>query len=114
MGKRNNDRNISVQQMSVMDADDYLCIDIRGKNAYRHGHIPGAICWEGSDENLNRFPNDKKLIVYCTYGEKSIALTEKLNQRKFEAYNLLGGYREWLLCESEELNQGKSGDMIDR
>ncbi len=40
MGKQNEDRNIPVQQMRVMDADDYLCIDIRGEDAYQHGHIP--------------------------------------------------------------------------
>ena len=40
MGKQNEDRNISVQQMRMMDADDYLCIDIRGEDAYQHGHIP--------------------------------------------------------------------------
>lgn len=100
----NRNRNISVQRMSMMDADDYLCIDTRGETAYRYGHIPGAVCWDGNDESFKRLPNDKKLIVYCTYGEKSIASTEKLIQRGFEAYNLSGGYREWLLNHFEELN----------
>lgn len=96
--------NISVQQMSVMSADDYICIDTRGETAYQHGHIPGAVCWNGNDEGLKRFPEDKKLIVYCTYGEKSIVTTEKLIQEGFEAYNLSGGYREWLLQHFEELS----------
>ncbi len=102
LGNRN--RNISVQRMSMMDADDYLCIDTRGETAYRYGHIPGAVCWDGNDESFKRLPNDKKLIVYCTYGEKSIVITEKLIQKEFEAYNLSGGYREWLLNHFEELN----------
>lgn len=98
-------RNISVQQMNLMDADDYLCIDIRGKTAYQHGHISGAICWNGNDEGFRRLPNDKKLIVYCMYGEKSSMLTDELIQSGFEAYNLSGGYREWLLCEFGELSE---------
>ena len=96
--------NISVQQMGVMPADDYICIDTRSENAYQHGHIPGAVCWNDNGEDLKRFPKDKKLIVYCTYGEKSIVITEKLIQKGFEAYNLSGGYREWLLHHFEELN----------
>ena len=31
--------NISVQQMSLMPSDDYICIDIRGETAYQDGHI---------------------------------------------------------------------------
>ena len=31
-------------------------------------------------------------------------ITEKLIQKGFEAYNLSGGYREWLLHHFEELN----------
>lgn len=96
--------DISIQQMGEMPADGYLCIDIRGEIAYQHGHIPGAVYWDGSDEGLAGFPKGKKLVVYCTYGEKSIAPAEKLNQRGFEAYSLSGGYREWLLCHFGELS----------
>lgn len=102
LGNRN--LNISVQQMSVMPADDYICIDTRSETAYQHGHIPGAVCLNGNDEGLKRFPEDKKLIVYCTYGKKSIVTTENLIQKGFEAYNLSGGYREWLLQHFEELS----------
>lgn len=101
---RNGNLNISVQQMSMMSSDDYICIDTRGETAYQHGHIPGAVCLDSSKEGFNRFPENKKLVVYCTYGEKSIVTTEKLIQKGFEAYNLLGGYREWLLHHAEELN----------
>lgn len=87
---RSGNINISVQRMNLMSADDYICIDIRGETAYQHGHMPGAVCWNGDDEVFQRFLGDKKLIVYCTYGEKSIVITEKLIQKGFEAYNLLG------------------------
>lgn len=99
----NRDRNISVQRMSVMPADDYICIDTRSETEYQHGHIPGAVCWYGSNEGL-KIPEDKKLIVYCTYGEKSIEVVKELAQKDFEAYNLSGGYREWLLYHFEELS----------
>lgn len=98
--------NISVQEMNAMPINDYICIDIRSEIAYQHGHIPEAIYWNNSDESqsLKNLPKNKKLVVYCSYGEKSIELAEKLNQRGLEAYNLLGGYREWLLHHFDELS----------
>lgn len=102
MGGRRLD--ISVQQMRMTPADDYICIDTRGETAYQHGHIPGAVCWNGNEESPEKFPKDKKLIVYCTYGEKSLAAAEKLVRKGYDAYNLSGGYREWLLQRFEELD----------
>lgn len=96
--------DITVQQLKAMPAGDCFYIDIRSESAYRNGHIPGAVYWDCADQNLEGFPKDKKLIVYCTYGENSIAVTEKLRQRGFDACNLSGGYREWLLHHFEELS----------
>lgn len=96
--------DITVRQMGMLSADEYVCIDIRGTAAYRHGHIPGAVCWDGDEESFQKFPEDKKLVVYCTYGEKSVAIAEKLVRRGYEAYSLSGGYREWLLQYSDELS----------
>lgn len=107
---KENNSDISVQQMNTMSTDDYICIDMRGKIAYGHGHIPGAICWDCSDNITDSLPKNKKLIVYCSYGENSIAVAEKLNKKGFEAYNLTGGYREWLLHNFEEL----SADELNR
>lgn len=45
------------------------------------------------------------MIVYCAYGEKSVGPTGNLNQKGFNAYNLSGGYREWLLSEFRELSK---------
>lgn len=97
--------DISVQQMGEMPEDDYICVDIRSETAYRHGHIPGAIHSGCSGESLKGLPKDKKVILYCTYGEQSIAPVQKLNRSGFEAYNLAGGYREWLLHYFEELSE---------
>lgn len=96
--------DITIQQVNAMPIGDYLYIDIRSEIAYQNGHIPEAVYWDCGEENLEKFPKDKKLIVYCTYGEKSIVAAEKLVQKGFRAYNLYGGYREWLLHHFEELS----------
>lgn len=96
--------DITVQQMGAMARNDYICLDIRGETAYLHGHIPGAVCWNGNAEGLSGFQEGQKLIVYCSYGENSIEVTEQFIQKGYEAYNLKGGYREWLLQHFEELS----------
>lgn len=94
-----------MKQTEAAQANGYIYVDIRSEIAYRNGHIPGAVYWDGSEEGLERLPKDKKLMVYCTYGEKSIAAAEKLKQSGFDAYNFPGGYREWLLQHFEELSE---------
>lgn len=93
---------LTLQQISAMPDDSYIYVDVRSEIAYQHGHIANAFHWNGID-NIT-FPENKRIIVYCTYGENSIPLVEKLKKRGHDAYNLSGGYREWLIYNSEELS----------
>lgn len=79
-----------------------IYVDVRSEIAYQHGHIENAVHWNGIDNII--FSKNKKIIVYCTYGENSIPLVDNLKKRRYDAYNLSGGYREWLIHNSEELS----------
>lgn len=94
---------ITIQEVLNMPDDSYIYVDVRNEIAYQHGHIGNAVHWNGSDDII--FPENKKIIVYCTYGRNSLLLVEKLKQRGFDAYNLSGGYREWLIHNFEELSE---------
>ncbi|MDE5583089.1 MAG: molybdopterin-synthase adenylyltransferase MoeB [Ruminococcus sp.] len=94
--------NMTIQKIANMSEDSYIYVDVRSKIAYQHGHIANAVHWNGSDNII--FPKNKKIIVYCTYGKNSIPLVEKLKKRGYDVYNLSGGYREWLIHNSEELS----------
>lgn len=89
--------DITVQQVELLSDDDYIYLDVRGEIAYQHGHIPKAYEWAGDFSHIEELPKDKRLIVYCNYGEKSAPIAEQLRQEGYEALNLSGGYREWLL-----------------
>lgn len=93
---------LTLQQISAMPDDSYIYVDVRSEIAYKHGHIANAVQWNGIDNII--FPENKKIIVYCTLGENSIAFVEKLRKRGFDAYNLSGGYREWLIHNYEEFS----------
>lgn len=60
---------LTLQQISTMP-DSYIYVDVRSKVAYQHSHIANAVHWNGID-NIT-FPENKRIIVYCTYGENSI------------------------------------------
>ena len=83
-----------------------LYLDVRGEIAYQHGHIPKAYEWAGDFSHIEELPKDKKLIVYCNYGEKSAPIARTVKTRKgYEALNLSGGYREWLLHVTSQKEQ---------
>ena len=86
--------DITVQQVELLSDDDYIYLDVRGEIAYQHGHIPKAYEWAGDFSHIKELPKDKKLVVYCNYGEKSAPIAEQLRQEGYDAYNLSGGYRE--------------------
>ena len=97
--------DITVQQVELLSDDDYIYLDVRGEIAYQHGHIPKAYEWAGDFSHIEELPKDKRLIVYCNYGEKSAAIAEQLRQAGYEALNLSGGYREWLLHVTSQKEQ---------
>lgn len=92
-------RTISVDQMKAMPTEEYLLIDIRNNISYQHGFIPGALNIEADrlEDALDELPNDKKLIIYCLKGIISEGAASLLCSKGYDAYNLAGGYGEWLI-----------------
>lgn len=66
--------------------EDYMLLDTRQENVYRHDHIPGAICIPDTeitslsdDDTIEQLPDkDQKIIVYCQFGGVSKIAAEKL------------------------------------
>lgn len=87
---------ITLDEIQKFNSKEYVYVDIRGETAYMHGHIPRAICWNEKD-STDTLPHDKKLILYCSIGENSLSVAERLSEQGYEAYSLQSGYRAWLL-----------------
>ena len=92
---------LTLQQISAMPDDSYLFVDMRSKIAYRNGHIPKAVLL---NENADKLPKDKKIILYCTIGRESIELAENLREKGYNAYSLSGGYMAWLADNFKEFS----------
>lgn len=90
--------------------ENLLLIDIRSKIAFDHGHIPGAISFPEPLEKDMKIEELEEIIsntlchpvvLYCNIGERSRRMVEKLQQAGKDAYNLQGGYREWLIQNTD-------------
>lgn len=77
----------------------YVLIDLRPADAYAAGHLAGAINISTAQlpQWLDRFPEEKRVIVYDDDGTLTAAAYQILSNAGFEyAYVLLGGLNEWI------------------
>ncbi|WP_437123453.1 ATP-binding protein [Lacrimispora indolis] len=112
-GGMSQEQDLSLEQMKQMSPEEYVLIDVRDQTSYNHGFIPGAINIE-KEALLNGdspLPRDKKIILYCLKGIISEDAARDLREKGYEAYNLRGGYGEWLLRAMEK--EDKSDDRLE-
>ncbi len=106
MNKMNN-REITVQQLKTLSAQEYLLVDIRDEISFNHGYIPGAVnmSTEELTQNIEKLPMDRKIIIYCMKGIISEEVAQELSSKGLEAYNLTGGYGVWLKESFDEVSR---------
>lgn len=85
---------ITVEEIEGKNPDEYVIADIRDGSAFLHGHIPGAV--NLSAEEAESLPREKEIYVCCRSGIISAEVAERLREKGYTAYNLKGGYFEWL------------------
>lgn len=98
-------KNINIYELKMLiGSDDILLLDARDANEYKKKRIQGAINLEVDkvDNILKICPDkNKKIIIYCTKGIRSIAVAERLDELGYkEIYNLEYGI-EKILKKSE-------------
>ena len=89
-------QKITVKQLSALEADEILIVDVRDENSYSYGHVPGAINVPTNQIEQYNFPTNKKIIVYCRTGQISGDLVSYLCEKGYDAYDLTDGYVGWL------------------
>ncbi len=91
--------DVSVQQgKEMIDNGEVFILDVRTQEEYDEGHIMGAtlIPLDELDRRLKELPQDKKILVYCRTGQRSLTASEKLENSGFtQIYNMKGGITEW-------------------
>lgn len=90
-----------VHHAIVNDRQDFVLLDVRGKELYKRGHIEGAINLQHpriNETSLKEFPIDKLFVVYCAgphcnATEKAAIRLAKLNR---PVKKMIGGVTGWL------------------
>lgn len=95
---------ITLDEIDDLNKDSLCYLDMRGLTAYNHGHIPDAVCFDAEhfEESMKELSQDKICIVYCSIGERSVAVAQKLRTKGYEAYSLEGGFAAWLRIHVSE------------
>lgn len=95
-------KTVTVDQLNKMNADECMIIDIRDETAFEYGHIDGSVNIPQDKISASDLPTEKKLIIYCRSGIISGETAEQLCEKGLDAYDLQGGYVEWLRVKMEK------------
>ena len=92
------DLDLSEAQRLIRDAHAQV-VDVRDKESFRAGHIPGAIALDQTNVGtfIESADRERPLIVCCYHGNMSQGAADYFSRQGFErAYSLDGGYTEWV------------------
>ena len=84
------------QALYLLENDDNVTLlDVRTIQEFKSGHLRGAtlIPVQALDENLGMLKQDKdkKIIVYCRTGSRSVSASRILEKNGFTPLNVKGG-----------------------
>lgn len=77
---------------------DVVLVDYRRADAFAEGHIDGAINIELDtiQDNLDKLPKDKEILIYCNTGTKSAEAAKELSDLGYEnVVNSIEGVKEY-------------------
>ncbi|MBR0416774.1 MAG: rhodanese-like domain-containing protein [Firmicutes bacterium] len=85
---------------SMMEKDDgHVIVDVRRKDEYIEGHIPGAICIPNesiTDEMPEKLPDlGQTILIYCRSGRRSKEAAAKLAAIGYTDIYEFGGIIDW-------------------
>lgn len=105
-----------MDRMQQAEGVSLLLVDLRTKEEYEHGFIPGCVLL--SPDKVRQMAEEnsfagKTLILYCKYGTVSYDLAENLQKKGIEAASLRGGYGAWALfaIKKQAANEKKKTEI---
>lgn len=76
----------------------FLIIDLRSKEEYIRGHVPGAVnVPQGRFRRELYGRENKPVILYCERGGLSMSVARELEKRGYRTKSVVGGFRAY--CE---------------
>lgn len=87
-------------QIIESEENNVTILDVRTLEEYKTlGHIENSLLLplHEIENNLDAFKKfkDKKILIYCASGNRSISASRILEENGFHAYNINGGINNW-------------------
>ncbi len=100
--------NTAELKQMQQSGEDFVLIDVREREEYAKGAIPGAVNLPRGilEMNIDQITTDKerKLVLYCDGGSCSALAAFSLQKMDFHnVMSLAGGYQGWQAAESRSL-----------
>ena len=90
-------QEIDICEYIKMRSKEDILVDVREPLLFEYGTVPGAINIPLDNiKQLYRLPKEQSIYVFCQAGEISAEIAELLSDAGYHAFNLTGGYREYL------------------
>lgn len=104
------ENRVDIVSFSQNIPPDAVVVDLRNAISFQMGTIPGAR--NIPIDNLGalyELPMDKKIYVFCQSGEVSGEIVELLLDAGYQAYDLTGGFREYLRAQFMRMEREDKG-----
>ena len=77
----------------IKNDNNITLLDVRTKEEYQSGHIPNSvnIPLKSLQNSLHKIPKDKKVVVYCRSGNRSISASRILKSHGYTPIDVKGG-----------------------
>lgn len=99
-------KELSVNDVMQMmrDKDDFTLVDVREDNEFEKASIKGAIHIAKGilerDIHIHIPGHDKKIVLYCGGGYRSVLAAESLQKMGYsKVHSMIGGWKGWILTD---------------
>lgn len=107
------EEEITIEEISRKNGDEYLIVDIRDESSFEYGHITGSVNIPLEKLMEADLPKGKELYICCRSGLISYDVAEKLREAGYRAYNLKGGYFEWLKNHIGDMQTNQTAKRVE-
>lgn len=91
-------RECTIADLAAAHADGAIVVDVREREEYAQGHVPGAILIPTGEVavRMNDIPKDAgRVFVICATGNRSRGSADQLESAGYDACSVRGGTMGW-------------------